>query len=54
MRLIARDRQARLNDLDKDLGLDDQGYNTAVALLTVGYVLLPMQLLYIADIVIAI
>ena len=35
-------RQARLNGFDENLGLDDQGYNTAVALLTVGYVRQPI------------
>jgi hypothetical protein len=36
--LIINNRQARLNGFDENLGLDDQGYNTAVALLTVGCV----------------
>jgi len=38
IQLTIHNRQARLNGFDENLGLDDQGYNTAVALLTVGYV----------------
>lgn len=40
-------RQARLNDFDQNLNLGPQGYNTAVALLTVGYMIgqLPSNML---------
>lgn len=42
-----RTRQARLNDFDQNLNLGPQGYNTAVALLTVGYMIgqLPSNML---------